>query len=412
MTGERALEILAALRAEGVVASVDGGWGVDALVGMQTRPHEDLDLVVPLDGVAAIRRALRRLGYAELEDHRPVRFILRDASGAQVDFHTVTFDPQGGGLQPQPGGGTFRYPPEGFVRGRIAGAEVPCVSPAVQLLCHLGYPPGPKDAHDVLLLCRHFGLGVPAAYARPAPLRIWTNAGGDGDPGVAGFALDFIGFTTWAETETELVAKIPDRFADHCSWRARHGLLVDPADCDRIEIVERRSGFEILFDRDREPAGAEEVDLTVRLLAASRADLLALLRAAPAAALDWDPPYRRFASWATWRTIRANLAHVANGETHYYTRSIGHRTARPPADPAGDWEEFLAESRAECVAFLRELRSSGDLARVAMVDHGFGAEPWSVRKALRRLVGHELVHAKSIARILRAYAAHEAGRRG
>ncbi|MGZ4382041.1 MAG: nucleotidyltransferase domain-containing protein, partial [Gaiellaceae bacterium] len=38
------LEVLAALGEAGVRASLEGGWGVDALVGRQTREHEDLDL--------------------------------------------------------------------------------------------------------------------------------------------------------------------------------------------------------------------------------------------------------------------------------------------------------------------------------------------------------------------------------
>lgn len=158
------LEILAALRANGVSASVDGGWGIDALVANETRLHEDLDLVVALADVPAIESALAPLGLATAEDHLPVRFVMRDATGAQVDLHTVTFDEEGGGVQPQPGGGSFRYPPEGFVSGRIAGEEVSCISAPVQILCHLGYEPTAKDARDVLLLCRHFELPVPPAY--------------------------------------------------------------------------------------------------------------------------------------------------------------------------------------------------------------------------------------------------------
>jgi lincosamide nucleotidyltransferase A/C/D/E len=164
MTAELVLEILATLRSHGVSASIDGGWGVDALVGRETRPHDDLDLVVALCDLDVIRSALRACGFAIAEDHLPVRFVMRDTKGSQLDFHTVTFDSQGGGVQPQPGGGSFRYPPEGFVRGQIAGEWVPCISAEIQLLCHLGYEPTPKDAHDVLLLCQHFNLAVPAAY--------------------------------------------------------------------------------------------------------------------------------------------------------------------------------------------------------------------------------------------------------
>lgn len=38
-----ALEVLAAGR---IAVWLDGGWGVHALLGEQTRPHRDLDLVI------------------------------------------------------------------------------------------------------------------------------------------------------------------------------------------------------------------------------------------------------------------------------------------------------------------------------------------------------------------------------
>ena len=164
MIADRALEILAALESHGVRASMDGGWGVDALVGRQSRPHDDLDLVIALADVDTIKSALSGFGFSIAEDHLPVRFVMRDPMGSQLDFHTVTFDEQGGGVQPQPDGGAFRYPPEGFVLGEIAGRQVPCVSAKIQLLCHLGYQPTSKDAHDVLLLCRNFNLTVPPSY--------------------------------------------------------------------------------------------------------------------------------------------------------------------------------------------------------------------------------------------------------
>lgn len=85
---------------------------------------------------------------------------------------------------------------------------------------------------------------------------------------------------------------------------------------------------------------------------------------APEGVLDWDPPYKRFAPWADWRTIRANLAHIANGETPYYTVNIGHEPADPPADPRRDWRVFLPRSRAEAVAFLDNLKAAPDLRRV------------------------------------------------
>ena len=86
MTAERSLEILDALRSHGVTAFVDGGWGVDALVGRQTRPHEDLDLVVALGDLDAIKSALHLLGFSIAESHLPVRFVMRDTKLYSFQF--------------------------------------------------------------------------------------------------------------------------------------------------------------------------------------------------------------------------------------------------------------------------------------------------------------------------------------
>jgi lincosamide nucleotidyltransferase A/C/D/E len=54
VTAETVLELF---ESEAIEVWIDGGWGVDALVGRQTRPHEDLDLVVALDHAPGIRSA-------------------------------------------------------------------------------------------------------------------------------------------------------------------------------------------------------------------------------------------------------------------------------------------------------------------------------------------------------------------
>jgi lincosamide nucleotidyltransferase A/C/D/E len=164
---EVVVELLDLLHSSGVDSWVDGGWGVDALLGYQSRPHEDLDLVVALDRVSRIREVLDSHGFTLSEDQLPVRFVLSHPHLGHIDFHTVTFDREGGGLQPQPSGKTFRYPPDGFVGGQIADRPVRCISARVQVLCHLGYEPKEKDVHDVRLLHQAFGVELPAAY-RPA----------------------------------------------------------------------------------------------------------------------------------------------------------------------------------------------------------------------------------------------------
>jgi len=158
------IELLQVLKESAIDSWVDGGWGVDALLGRQTRDHEDLDLVVALDQVPKIRTVLGSHGFVAAEDQLPVRFVLSHHQLGHIDFHTVTFDEDGGGLQPQPSGMVFRYPPEGFVSGCIAGQTVPCLSAEVQMLCHLGYEPKEKDVHDLLLLHRKLGVKLPSSY--------------------------------------------------------------------------------------------------------------------------------------------------------------------------------------------------------------------------------------------------------
>jgi lincosamide nucleotidyltransferase A/C/D/E len=166
MNAETVLGLLDLLHTSHIDAWVDGGWGVDALLGRETRPHDDLDLIVELDRFDRICEIFGRHGFRVGADERPVRFVLAHPALGRVDFHTVTFDAAGGGVQAQPGGGSFRYPPEGFVSGTIGQRPVPCISADVQVLCHLGYEPKDKDVHDVTTLHREFATALPAPYRR------------------------------------------------------------------------------------------------------------------------------------------------------------------------------------------------------------------------------------------------------
>lgn len=62
MNGSDVMEVLDRLRSAGVRFWVDGGWGVDALLGEQTREHEDLDLVVEREVCERAATVLGRLG--------------------------------------------------------------------------------------------------------------------------------------------------------------------------------------------------------------------------------------------------------------------------------------------------------------------------------------------------------------
>ena len=165
MRAEDVHEIVDCLEAASVVVWMDGGWGVDALLGEETRPHDDLDVVMAMGQLDAAQDALRTLGFVLAIDELPTRCVLCDAGDRRIDVHPVTFDNEDGGLQRQPDGSDFRYPSEGLTgTGTVAGKAVRCLTPELQLRCHLAYEPDDNDRHDVRLLCDRFGLALPKAY--------------------------------------------------------------------------------------------------------------------------------------------------------------------------------------------------------------------------------------------------------
>ncbi len=98
MTELDAVEIVERLVAAGVPARLDG-WGIDALVAHQTRPHADLDLVVARADVGCLRDALTPPGFVVAVDELPTRRELDDGRRRRIDLHPVTFDVDGSGFQ-------------------------------------------------------------------------------------------------------------------------------------------------------------------------------------------------------------------------------------------------------------------------------------------------------------------------
>ncbi|MET7425023.1 hypothetical protein [Dactylosporangium sp. NPDC005555] len=144
--------VLGALRSAGCPCWISGGWGVDALVGRQTRPHRDLDLAVDAGREAEALKALEALGYAVETDWRPVRVEVAKPGGGYVDLHPVVFGEDGDGRQAGLDGGWFDYPGGDLTTGTIGGRRVPCVSARLQVAFHQGYQPRDVDLLDLRLL--------------------------------------------------------------------------------------------------------------------------------------------------------------------------------------------------------------------------------------------------------------------
>lgn len=161
MTADDVLSVVTVLGRAKAEVWIGGGWGIDALIGDQTRDHRDLDLMHRQEQEAAVPAALSAEGFVESLDRRPIRFVVTAADGREIDLHPLVFAEDGSAEQasPQPER-PFVYPSSCFVTGSIKGATVPCLSPAQQVYFHQGYPPTDRDRHDMAQLRRVFGIAT------------------------------------------------------------------------------------------------------------------------------------------------------------------------------------------------------------------------------------------------------------
>jgi ribosomal protein S18 acetylase RimI-like enzyme len=167
MTTDDVAQLVRLLAKARIDVWLDGGWAVDALLGEQTRPHDDVDVVIPDSDLPRLLEILAKEGFKRTEGGRPFNFVLRDAKDRKVDVHTIVFDGAGNGLfgPASPDGKQEMYQ-AGALTGRgVVGSEaVRCVSPEFLMSYYTGYPISPTDAHDVQQLHRRFGLDMPAEY--------------------------------------------------------------------------------------------------------------------------------------------------------------------------------------------------------------------------------------------------------
>jgi lincosamide nucleotidyltransferase A/C/D/E len=159
MNADDVLSVMTALRAAGVDVWIGGGWGIDALLGRETRPHRDLDLMHRVEQEPTVVAALAEAGFAETLDWRPVRFVVTDPAGREIDLHPLVFAADGSAVQAsfEPDR-PFGYPARCFVTGRIGDSTVGCLSAEQQVYFHQGYEPTDRDRHDMAQLRAAFGL--------------------------------------------------------------------------------------------------------------------------------------------------------------------------------------------------------------------------------------------------------------
>lgn len=73
---------------------IDGGWGVDALLGECTRTHEDLDIIIPEADSAKLTEVLFERGFRDVhtDDRTDRNFVMGHTSRGLIDFHVIERD--------------------------------------------------------------------------------------------------------------------------------------------------------------------------------------------------------------------------------------------------------------------------------------------------------------------------------
>jgi lincosamide nucleotidyltransferase A/C/D/E len=163
MSGDVVVELMQLFNQQSIDVVVDGGWGVDALLGEQTRSHADVDIALQHKDVPKLRALLEARGYKDVprDDTRDWNFVMGDEQGHEVDFHSYTFDAHGTlvfGVE---------YPLDSLTgTGSIQGQPVKCISAEWMVKFHVGYDLDENDYRDVSALCERFGMALPAEYER------------------------------------------------------------------------------------------------------------------------------------------------------------------------------------------------------------------------------------------------------
>jgi lincosamide nucleotidyltransferase A/C/D/E len=163
MDAPTAAQLVQFLEQNDLEVYVDGGWAVDALLGEQTRLHDDLDIALPHKHVLSLRALLAARGFRErLRDGTwECNFVLVDEHGCRLDVHSYTLDDAGNNIY-----GVAYISDHLTGRGSINGYPVRCVSPAWLVKFHTGYELDENDYHDVRLLCERFGFAMPDEYRK------------------------------------------------------------------------------------------------------------------------------------------------------------------------------------------------------------------------------------------------------
>lgn len=162
LSANDAVALCTLLEQWGIRFWVMGGWGVEALLKTESRPHKDLDLLVALGSLPTFLGLCMEQGFTQKwlwEENRwvehggerlPTAFVVADAQGRELDVHVIDLAPGRNIVQLYDPPWPFPATVDGIsAQGHIAGKTVSCVSLAAQIAMHTGYALPKTHRHDL-----------------------------------------------------------------------------------------------------------------------------------------------------------------------------------------------------------------------------------------------------------------------
>ena len=131
---------------------LDGGWGVDALTGKQSREHRDIDIDFDANYTDLVLEALKNHGYVMETDWLPVRAELYSSELGYIDVHPFVLREDGTAKQADFEGGWYEFEADYFGSAQLEGMTVPCISPKGQMAFHTGYELRDVDRQDIAII--------------------------------------------------------------------------------------------------------------------------------------------------------------------------------------------------------------------------------------------------------------------
>ena len=212
---------------------------------------------------------------------------------------------------------------------------------------------------------------------------IWEH---NGDDSIL-YADRFVGAFTRGASKQEVMMKMPEEIRRFQLWRGE-----TPLDDYEIEIVQekqsdlqiRDADSDVLFKSEEEPLSAEEYQFLKSLALKSAADFHTLYVSFPDKHKSFLP-YRKTFYGSVPRTAEEMYQHTKNVNEYYFSE-IGVKA---------DNEGTIVSCRARGFEAIEAITGYLSFETVT----GSYDEQWSVRKALRRFIWHDRIHAKAMYRM-------------